>query len=285
MAIYIHFFRRNDIGKLDYSKILDYFDTLSNFKTYVSDEYVEIAYSDVEFSFNYRYLITKQSRVNRIYELSPKYTNVNFMLEMPILIPSFLAKEILTIAQKVCKIFELDVYVETFKDVEPFNLVDLLVLFEKTRSKHIEENGLNDKITFDNDQLNIICKYQRSVDSLKEYYQNEVAVNNVVPVVDVSNNISGISYTWEIGKPSVFPPYTEFINVIDDEGNTLVINRENFFKVMNKYFTEIKTFLPDLYVIKAKQAKATKKELKKLKKFHIANYHFKALRLCDVIEK
>ncbi len=285
MAIYIHFFRRNDIGKLDYSKILDYFDTLSNFKTYVSDEYVEIAYSDVEFSFDYRYLITKQSRVNRIYELSPKYTNVNFMLEMPILIPSFLAKEILTIAQKVSKIFELDVYVETFKDVEPFNLVDLLVLFEKTRAKHIEENGLKDKITFDNDQLNILCKYQRSVDSLKEYYQNEIEVKHVIPVIDVNNNVSGISYTWEIGKPSVFPPYTEFINVIDDEGNTLIINRENFFKVMSKYFTEIKTFLPDLYVIKSKQAKGTKKELKKLRKFHNGNYRFKALRLCDVIEK
>lgn len=285
MPIYIHFFRQNNLSKIDYTKILDYFDTLANFKSYVTDEYVEIAYSDIEFSFNYRYLITKQSRVNRIYELSPKYTNVNFMLEMPVMIPTFLAKEILTITQKICKIFELDVYVDSFPDVQTFNLVDLLVLFEKTRSEYIESNGLNNKITFDNEKLNIVCKYQRSVNSLKEYYNNEVDVKYVVPVVDPTNNVSGFSYSWQVGRASVFPPYVEFIQVDDLEGNNLLVTRENFFRVMNKYFTEIKTFLPDLYVIKAKQAKATKKEIKKLRKYHNQNYHFKSLRLCDVIEK
>lgn len=285
MAIYIHFFRENSLNKIDYSKILDYFDTLANFKTYVTDDYVEIAYSDVEFSLNYRYLITKQSRVNRIYELSPKYTNINFMLEMPVMIPTFLAKEILTVAQKICKIFELDVYVDSFPDVQQFNLVDLLVLFEKSRSEFIEKNGLINKITFDNEKLNIVCKYQRSVNSLKEYYNNEVDVKYVVPVVDVNNNVSGFSYSWELGRPSVFPPYVEFIQVDDGEGNNLLVTRDDFFKVMNKYFTEIKTFLPDLYVIKAKQAKGTKKEIKKLRKLNNPNYHFKALRLCDVIEK
>jgi hypothetical protein len=285
MAINLHFFRKNNLEKLDYAKLIEHFETLPNFKTYVTDEYVEIAYSDVEFSFNYRYLITKQSRVSRIYELNPMYTNVNFMLEMPILIPSFLAKEILTLTQKICKIFDLDIYQDSFEDVQPFNFVDLLVLFEKTRANYIEENGLKDKITFDNEKLNIICKYQRSVDSLRDYYHNQVDVKYCIPVIDEKNKVSGISYTWEVGKATVFPPYVEFIYVIDEDGSKYLVNRVDFYRILNKYFIEIKTFLPDLYIIKEKQAKKAKREMKKIRKCAITEYEFKNLRLCDVIEK
>jgi hypothetical protein len=285
MAINIHFFRKSNLEKLDYSKVLDYFETLPNFKIYSSDEHMEIAYSDVEFSFNYRYLITKQSRVNRIYELNPMFSNVNFLLEMPVLIPSFLAKEILTVTQKICKIFDLDIYQDTFEDVRGFNLVDVLVLFEKTRSTYIEEYGLKGKIIFDNEKLNIICKYQRSVDSLRDYYHNEVEVKYCVPIMDETTNMSGISCTWEAGKPTVFPPFVEYIFINDDTGQTMLLTRDNFYRSLNKYFIEIKTFLPDLYIIKAKQAKAAKKKVKKLKKYAITDHNFKALRLCDVIEK
>ena len=285
MAINIHFFRKSSLEKLDYAKVLEYFETLPNFKIFVTEEYVEIAYSDVEFSFNYRYLITKQSRVSRIYELNPMYSNVNFLLEMPILIPSFLAKEILTVTQKVCKIFDLEIYQDYFEDVQAFNLVDVLVLFEKTRANYIEENGLKDKITFDNEKLNIICKYQRSVDSLRDYYHNEVDVKYCIPIIDEKNNVSGISYTWSLGKPTVFPPYIEFVYIVDDDGMKYLVSRADFYRILNKYFIEIKTFLPDLYIIKAKQAKKAKREMKKLRKCVITNYEFKNLRLCDVIEK
>lgn len=285
MAINIHFFRKSSLEKLDYEKVLEYFDTLPNFKTYVTEEYVEIAYSDVEFSFNYRYLMTKQSRVSRIYELNPMYSNVNFMLEMPILIPSFLTKEILTVTQKICKIFDLEIYQDSFDDVQTFNLVDVLVLFEKTRANYIEEHGLKDKITFDNDKLNIICKYQRSVDSLRDYYHNEVDVKYCIPIIDDTNNVSGISYSWSLGKATVFPPYVEFIYVVEDDGTKFLVSRNDFYRLLNKYFIEIKTFLPDLFIIKAKQAKKARKEIKKLRKCAITNYEFRSLRLCDVIEK
>ncbi len=285
MHINIHFFRKSNLEKLDYSKVLDYFETLPNFKTFVAEDYVEVLYSDNEFDFKYRYLITKQSRVNKIYDLDPMFSNVNILLEMPILIPSFLAKEILAITQKFCKIFDLDIYQDSYADVQAFNLVDVLVLFEKTRTNYIEEHGLKGKIVFDNEKLNIICKYQRSVDNLKDYYHNEVAVNFVEPIIDEINGISGISYTWNLGTASVFPPYIEYIYIVEESGEKFLVGRESFFKVLNKYFTEIKTFLPDLYVIKPKQARNTKKEVKKLKKSMIVNNNLKKIRLCDVLEK
>jgi len=285
MYINIHFFRKSNLEKLDYEKVIEYFETMPNFKVYYTDEYVEILYADAEFKFTYRYLITKQSRVSRIYDIDPMYSNINMLLEMPILIPSFLAKEVLAIVQKVCKIFELDIYNDELTGVQPFNLVDVLVLFEKLRTRYLEENETHGKMFFDNEKLNIICKYQRSVGDLRDYYHNEVIVDYVEPVVEKSKGISGFSYTWKLGTPSVFPPYISYIYVVEETGDRLLLTRDNFYRLMNKYFIEIKTFLPDLYVIKAKQAKSTRKEIKKLRKFAINDLNLKKLRLCDVIEK
>ena len=119
MAINIHFFRNSALDKLDFSKVLEFFDNLPLFKTFYTEDEVQIEYRDDDFKFSYRYLITKKSRVNQIYKLNPVFLNVNFLLELPVLIPSFLAKEILTVAQKICKTFDLEIYNDAFKDVQP----------------------------------------------------------------------------------------------------------------------------------------------------------------------
>lgn len=284
MILCIHFFRKNSLGKIDYTKILEYFETLPNFKIYYTDDNVEMVYSDHEFEFEYRFLITKQSKVTRIYELNPMYSNINFMVEIPLLIPSFLAKEILTLVQKITKLFDLEIYQNELKDVEPFNLVDILVLFEKHRREYLENHEVTDKILYDNEKLNIICKYQRSIASLEDYYNHSVAVGRCIPVVDHEKAVSGISYTWQFSKPAIFPPYIDYIFIETDE-ETVLISREDLYRILAKYFIEIKTVLPDLYIMKEKQAKKARKEFKLLKKSHLADLNFTTLRLCDVIEK
>ncbi|MDD4212287.1 MAG: hypothetical protein PHY42_02680 [Bacilli bacterium] len=284
MNLSIHFFRKNSLGKIDYTKILEYFETLPNFKIFYTDDNVEMVYGDHEFEFEYRFLITKQSKVQRIYELNPMYSNINFMVEIPLLIPSFLAKEVLALVQKICKLFDLEIYQLEYKDVEPFNLVDVLVLFEKNRRDYLENHEVNDTILYDSEKLNIICKYQRSIASLQEYYNHTVDVGYCIPVVDDEKDISGISYTWNFGKPAIFPPYIDYIMVKDLE-ETLLLKREDLYRILAKYFIEIKTVLPDLYIMKEKQAKKARKEFKLLKKSHLSDLEFRTLRLCDVIEK
>ncbi|MFA6627388.1 MAG: hypothetical protein WCT17_02515 [Bacilli bacterium] len=284
MNLYIHFFRKNSLGKIDYTKILEYFETLPNFKIFYTDDHVEMTYNDREFEFEYRFVITKQSKVQRIYELNPMYSNINFMVEIPILIPSFLAKEILALVQKICKLFDLEIYQTEFKDVEPFNLVDVLVLFEKNRRDYFENHEITDAILYDNEKLNVLCKYQRSIASLQEYYNHHVDVGFCVPVIDDAKGISGISYTWNFGRPAIFPPYIDFV-FIKNEDDTILVKREDLYRILAKYFIEIKTVLPDLYIIKEKQAKKARKEFKLLKKSHMSDLKFRSLRLCDVIEK
>ena len=65
MAINIHFFRDNKLEKLDYAKVLEFFDELPNFKIYYTDDEVQIVYRDTDFNFSYRYLITKKSKVEK----------------------------------------------------------------------------------------------------------------------------------------------------------------------------------------------------------------------------
>jgi len=284
MAINIHFFRDSSLEKLDFSKILEFFDTYPNFKIFYTEDEVQLDYRDDDFKFSYRYLITKKSRVNQIYKLNPMYLNVNFLLELPVLIPSFLVKEILTITQKVCKLFDLEIYNDAFKDVQPFNLADVVVLFEDTRHQTIEEYGMQDKLSFEKEKLDEVCRYQRSVESLREYYHNEVEVNLVDPILDKITNEYGISSIWNVGMPTVFPPHLSYIYVKEEQNIPFLVRRKDFFSIMNKFLIEIINFLPDMYILKAKQAKASRKIVNKLRKVAVIDQNFKSIRLSNLID-
>ena len=285
MAINLHFFRSNDLEILDFIKVFEFFEDYPNFKIFYGPETVEIAYTDEDFKFYYRYLITKKSRVNNIYKLNPGYTNCNFLLELPVAIPTFLAKEILAITQKICKLFELEIYHDSFDDVRAFNLVDVLVLFEETRKAYLEEYGIQDKIYMDHSKLNEICKYQRSVDSLCEYYHGEVDVPMAKPIIDNISGVNGISCTWTVGRATVFPPHVDYIYVLDDENVSFLVPRNEFYTIMDKYLVDILNFLPDMYLIKQKEAKKARKVLGKLRKYAITEHNFIQRRLCDYVDR
>ena len=284
MAINIHFFRDSSLEKLDFSKVLEFFDNYPNFKTYYTDDEVQIDYRDDDFKFSYRYLITKKSRVNNIYKLNPSYLNVNFYLELPVLIPSFLVKEILTITQKICKLFDLEIYNDSFNDVQPFNLADVVVLFEDSRKQTIEDYGMQDKLPFQKDKLDEVCRYQRSVESLREYYHNEVEVNVVEPILDKITNEYGISTTWTVGTPMVFPPHLSYVYIKDEQNLPFLVRGADFFSIVGKYLIEIVNFLPDMYILKAKQAKSARKTLNKLRKVAIIDQNFKSIRLSNLLD-
>ncbi|HEY8396239.1 MAG TPA: hypothetical protein VIK96_05620 [Bacilli bacterium] len=284
MAIYIHFFRDSSLDKLDFLKVFEFFESYPNFKIYYTDDEVQIDYRDDDFKFSYRYLITKKSRVNQIYKLNPQYLNINFLLELPLLIPSFLVKEILALTQKLCKLFDLVIYNDAFKDVQPFNLADVVVLFEEMRREAIAQYGLQDKLPFDKNKLDEVCRYQRSIASLREFYHNEYEVNLVEPIIDKITNEYGISVVWNAGVPSVFPPHLSYVYVKEEQNIPFLVRRNDFMSIMKKYLVEVDDFLPDMYVLKAKQAKASKKVINKLRRVAIIDQNFKSVRLANLID-
>ena len=54
--------------------------------------------------------------------------------------------------------------------------------------------------------------------------------------------------------------------------------------IMGKYLIEIVNFLPDMYILKPKQAKASRKVLNKLRKVAIIDQNFKSVRLANLID-
>lgn len=284
MAINIHFFRNSSLDKLDYKKVLEFFDELPNFEIYYTANNIEIIYSDKEFQFTYRYLITRVSQVSQIYKLNPAYVNVNFLLELPVLVPEYIVKEILTVTQRLCKLFELEVYNDAFDDIKSFNLMDIIMLFKAQRRLDVEEKGLEGKILFETDKLNSICKYQRSLDSLRDWFHHEVEVDYCEPIIDRKTGEYGICCTWNIGVATAFPPYFDYVKIRDENNEEFMVRRKDFVNFVNKYLTEIGNFLPDMYLMKAKAAHKAKTVVSKLRKYAIVDQVFATARLCDLID-
>ncbi len=286
MPINLHFFRDNSLDKLDFARVFDFFDQLGYFEIFYTEDDVQIIAKDEDFRFSYRYLITKKSLVKDIYKLNPKYSNVNFMIELPIMIPSYLAKEIFAIISKLCRSFDLAIYHDSFKDVQEFNIVDLDNLFNSMRQKYIEDYGYGNKRPYDSKKLSEICKYQRSIEQLATFYEGrKITVPKVQAIEDSITKDFGISCMFRAGEATIFPPHLDYIYVHDELNNVILVPRANFFSVMGKYLIEIEAVLPDMYILREKQARSSRKVASKLRKFAIDHINYTNLRLCDLIDE
>lgn len=285
MPVVLHFFRESSLDKLDLEKIMDFFSNNPNYRFFEEEDAFSIKYADEEFKFSYRFILTKKSRINQIYRLSPKYINLNFSLEMPVLIPRFLAQEVLGVAQRLCNMFQLSVYHETYDDISPFNITHLLVLFERIRSASIKQFGYQGKYTYDFDKLSIVCKYQRSVANLQDYYKDQVEVNLVNPIVDINTNEASMSCIWKVGEAVLFPPYVDYIYILEEGSIPYIIRSEDFFRNFSKYIDKVEAHLPDLYIMKRKAAIKAGKNLKKIGKYMMNIDQFRKIRLCDIVDR
>lgn len=284
MTININFFRNTQKGRIDYQELLNYFLSVPGFEITYDDKEVNIVFKDTEFGFQYLYKITKVSQVRGIYKLDPAYLNINFMLCMPLLIPSYAAKEILGFALKVSKYFDLQVYHESYADVKLFNIADLYSLFATYQKAYLEENKPEDKVFYDSNRLNAICKYQRKIGDFEETFHNEVEVNPCIPIIDKKNNEFGICTTFNAGVSSLFVPHFDFVYIKDENSEPFYIRRGDFMKFMEKYLTKIENSLPDLYYIKPKAAKSSKSLVSKLRKYSIVEQTFEPMLICDLLD-
>lgn len=285
MPINLHFFSSTAKGRINYTTLLDYFQELPNFDIYYDNEVCDIIYTDNDFGFQYEFKITKGSQINDIYKLNPAYLNINFMLCLPILIPAYAIREILNFTQKLCKQFDLSVYHRSFNDVKAFDIPVIYSLFSSEQKAYLEENPNNNKVFVESDKLTAICKYERTIDNLVECFHNEVIVNHSKPIINYNTNEFGICTLWNAGIATAFAPYFDIVLIKDEEGNEFKVRRRDFMKYMDKYLFKIDSYLPDLYVLKKKQAKSCKGVVSKLKKFAITDDDFTDLRFADLIDK
>ncbi len=285
LTINIHFFRNAQKGRIDYAELLKYFQEQPNFEIEYDDHEVNLIYTDVEFGFKYMYQITKVSKVKGVYKLNPAFLNINFLLCLPLLIPSYAVKEILNFALKIAKQFDLEVFHQSFSDVRSFNTPELYSLFSSEQKKYLENNELKGKVFLDTTKLNAICKYQRYINNLIEAFHHEVSVNPCKPIYDYNNKEFGISTTWNVGVATLFAPYFNYVDVKDENGECFLVRREDFMKFMEKYLTQVEDSLPDMYYIKPKAAKSSRGVAAKLRKYAIVDQTFEDIPICNILDR
>ena len=52
-----------------------------------------------------------------------------------------------------------------------------------------------------------------------------------------------------------------------------------------KYLIDIVNCLPDMHLLRPKQARSSRKAINKLRKFAIVDQNFKSIRICDLIDR
>lgn len=285
MTVNIYFFRSAQKGRIEFEELVKYFIETPNFEISYTDTELNICYNDTELGFKYQYKKTKVSQLEDIWKLDPGYLNLNLILCLPILIPSFAAKEILTFAQKLAKLFDFQVYHESYDDVKQFNIADLYSVFSNAQRKYLNENEVKDKVFYDANKLSTICKYQRSLYSYEETFQHEVEVHPCKPIIDRANSEFGICSQWNFGIATLFVPHFDFVSVKEESGEGFYIRRADFMKVMDKYLTKLDNDLSDMYYIKPKAAKSSRGLIGRLRRYAIVDQVFVELPICDLLDK
>ncbi len=285
MLITIHFFRKRNLERMDYEKLINYFEELGNCRITSDDDCVEIIYNDAVFGFPYRFLITKRSRVRSVYSLSGDYFNINLLVEIPVLLPAFVSRNILKFILELCQLFELDLYYDGVKDIVPFDMVSMLSYLAHTKEEYLTSNPDQKVYYMEREKLNQICNFQQMKPYLPEKIKAETLMNPYIVMVD-SNNQVVLSVLWNAGCSMIFPPYLDYVH-IEEDGVLVIVPATIFMKYVGRYMTELKDYIPNLrlQMLQPKSALRAKKHLRKVRKETVPQNSFETIRLIDLVEK
>ena len=287
MSSTIHFFRNRSLERIDYEKLICYFDELDNCKIYYNDEMI---CTDQNFDFPYHFLITKRSRVTSIYTLNPNFYNINLLVEIPILLPEVVSRNILVFVMKLCQMFELEVYYHNgsngVSDIEPFNMANLMTYIAKERNIYLETHPDIDVYYYDRDKLVEICNYQQMIPYLSTKVNADAIANPYIVLLDTETNEVKLSISYRVDTPMFFPPNLDYVHVEEDDFITIV-PANLFMKYNERYMYEPRNFIDKVRVLllNGRGIRKVKANMRKLRKENVASSRFKEIRIIDLIEK
>ena len=291
MGITLHFFRSNQLDKLDFGSFLNFFTNNVNYKFYnLPTEEIEIEYRDPDFKFQYSLKLTKASQIQKIWRLDKNYVNMNIMIEIPLMISTYLAKEILKEVERICKEFDFYIYTSAFNDIKAFSMADMMILFQESRQEIVNKFGMQGKYYKPTKDIDIISRYQRTNVAVKDFFKNEYPSSDIViPSAQVLVNPKSLEYgaafVYQVGTESVLPldPFFDYVCVVEDENYYFVTTTE-FRTALNKLLIDVDNYLPGTYLLKGHNAKKAKGALQKLKKTVDLSLQFENIPLCSLID-
>lgn len=263
---YLHFFKEK-ARSIDTYQMEKFFSAIEGFELVADDKEVRFNYMHPNLGYQASFVFTRKSKVPNIQRVSPKYLDLNFHLEVPILTPYFFIRFLNGIVKKICEEFNIFILSEMFKDVLGFNAESILKAFTLVKRAYIEKypDEANRYYFIREEKLNSILRYIDEQKGLSKYYEE---TNTQVPPYKFIKDETQKPYLgveWKENDLVVFPPHINYILYRQENDIVKIIDFEEFLSKTDKFLTDVPGFLQGTKVINKKYIKKISKIAKKHK--------------------
>jgi hypothetical protein len=260
---HIHFFKEKS-RKIDLDTLIQFFDDIEGVKTEMDEQSVRFLYTHPRLGHQAKFLITPKSQVPDIYRLSPRFLDLNFHLEMPLLTPNYIADHLFEIVKKICQRFDFHIYNEMFEDVLPYKYEVLSKVYHMLKQAYIDKNPviMSNYFIMHTDKLHSIYRYLDDHYELQKYYQD---LDTYVPPyhflkTESKNLVIGIEFKEQ--TMTVFPPYLDYV-FYRVHNEIKVLNALEVLEVLDKLIQDVPGFIKGTKVLPKKFMKKAHKTIKK----------------------
>lgn len=279
----IHFFKEKS-RKIDLDQLIDFFERIEGVKTDMDEKSVRFTYTHPRLGYHAIFIITPKSQVPDIYRLSPKFLDLNFHMEMPILTPDYMAKHYFEMVKNICDTFHFHIYNEMFEDVLPFKMDVTLKVFHMVKEAYIQKNPvlLSDYHMVSKEKAQAIFRYLDDLLELQKYYQD---LETYVPkyhflTTEKKKLVTGIE--WKDHTLTLFPPYLDYVFYRVGE-EIKVVSYEELLPLIDKLVMDVPGFIKGTKVIPKKTSKKVFKIMKKTK-FMKVDHTFQKAQLKHILD-
>ncbi len=261
----VHFFKEKS-RHIDIEVLIEFFEQIEGITTEMDESSVRFLYTHPRLPYQAHFIITPKSQVPDIYRLNPRFLDVNFHMEMPILMPNYIAKHIFDVIKKICDKFGLHIYNEMFEDVLAFKFELLDKVFHMLKDAYVEKNPvlLNDYFVMPTEKLTAVFRYLDDIVELQNYYKE---LDTYVPryhFLAVESHHMSIGIEWREQTLTVFPPYIDYV-FYRTNGEIKVLVAEEVLTMLDKYLMDVPGFIRGTKVLQKKWLRKAHKTMKKMK--------------------
>lgn len=261
----VHFFKEKS-RHIDVEVLIDFFEKIEGVTIEMDEKSVRFLYTHPQLPYQALFVITQKSQVPDIYRLNPRFLDVNFHMEMPILTPNYIARCIFDVIKMICDKFGFHIYNEMFEDVLAFKMELLDKVFHLLKDAYVEKNPvlLNDYFVLPTDKLTAVFRYLDDIVELQKYYKE---LNTYVPryhFLSIESHQLTIGIEWNEQTLTVFPPYIDYV-FYRLNGEIKVLMAKEVLDTLNKFLEDVPGFIRGTKVLNKKWLKKAHKVMKKTK--------------------
>jgi F0F1-type ATP synthase delta subunit len=261
----IHFFKEKS-RKIDLELLIEFFEKIEGFNIEMDEKSVRFKYKHPRLGYESMFIITPKSQVPDIYRLSPKFLDLNFHLELPILMPDYMAKHHFEFVKNICDKFDFHIYNEMLEDVKPFKMELVLKIFDMVKEAYINKNPvlLVDYHILSKEKLNAILRYLDELYELQKYYKD---LETYVPryhflTTEKKELVVGIE--WKEHTLTLFPPFLDYVFYRNNH-EIRVLKYSEIYQSIEKHLHDVPGFIKSTKVIPKKSQSKVFKLMKKTK--------------------